>query len=61
GGFGPGQLSNSAVDIALNASASLNIVLLAIGLSILGGLLAGAIGGLRAAKLSPAEALRSVA
>ena len=60
-GFGPGQLSNSAVDIALNASASLNIVLLALGLSILGGLLAGAIGGLRAARLSPAEALRSVA
>jgi putative ABC transport system permease protein len=64
-GFGgpPGLASraSSAVSVALNAPVSLNIVLLAIGLAVLGGLLAGAFGGLRAAKLSPAEALRSVA
>ena len=37
------------------------IILVAVGLAILGGLLAGAIGGWRAARLRPAEALRSVA
>jgi putative ABC transport system permease protein len=37
------------------------VLLLAVGLAILGGLLAGAIGGWRAARLRPAEALRSVA
>jgi ABC-type antimicrobial peptide transport system permease subunit len=35
-------------------------VLLAIGLAMVGGLLAGAAGGLRAARLRPAEALRSI-
>jgi len=63
GGFpgGFGQRASSAVNVALNAPVSMNIVLLAIGLAVLGGLVAGAFGGLRAAKLSPAEALRSVA
>jgi len=32
-----------------------------VGLAVLGGLVAGAFGGWRAARLSPAEALRSVA
>ena len=59
GGFGQNNASN-AVNVALNASASWQILLAAIGLALLGGLLAGAIGGLRAAKLSPAQALRSV-
>jgi putative ABC transport system permease protein len=35
------------------------LALLAIGLAIAGGLLAGAAGGWRAARLRPAEALRS--
>ncbi len=63
GGFGgpPGMKAADAVSVALSAPVSLNIIVLAIGLAVLGGLLAGAFGGLRAAKLSPAEALRSVA
>ena len=40
---------------------SLWIVLAAVGLAVLGGLLAGVVGGQRAAKLRPAEALRSLA
>jgi ABC-type lipoprotein release transport system permease subunit len=36
------------------------MILLAIGLAVIGGLIAGAIGGMRAARLRPAEALRSV-
>jgi putative ABC transport system permease protein len=35
------------------------LLVLAIGLAIVGGLVAGAAGGLRAARLRPAEALRS--
>ena len=62
GGFGPGHQTSSAnaVHVALNASASVTILLAAIGFALLGGLLAGAFGGARAAKLSPAQALRSV-
>ncbi|WP_460801784.1 hypothetical protein [Microbacterium sp. GXF6406] len=37
------------------------VLLAAIGIAVLGGLLAGVFGGWRAARLSPAEALRSVA
>jgi uncharacterized integral membrane protein len=36
------------------------MILLAIGLAVLGGLLAGAVGGMRTARLSPAEALRNL-
>ena len=64
GGFGPPGFANhasNAVSVALSAPVSINIILTAIGLAILGGLIAGAFGGLRAARLSPAEALRSVA
>jgi len=59
GGFGS-QSSNSAMNIALHASVEPTIILAAIALAIVGGLLAGAFGGLRAAKLSPANALRSL-
>lgn len=66
GGFppgGPGGAEPSdaiATTIGLDASVSLTIVLLAIGLAVIGGLVAGAIGGLRTARLRPAEALRSI-
>lgn len=60
GGFGPG-VAQSGVNVALNASVSIQIIAIAIAFALLGGLLAGAVGGLRASKLSPAEALRSVA
>ena len=42
------------------APVSAGMVLLAIGLAVLGGLVAGTIGGMRAARLRPAEALRSL-
>ncbi|WP_369369726.1 ABC transporter permease [Promicromonospora sp. Populi] len=62
GGFGAmADAANSAVDVVLQAPVSLWIVLAAIGLAVLGGLLAGVVGGQRAAKLRPAEALRSLA
>lgn len=53
------EQATSAMSLALTANLDLTIVSTAIGLAILGGLLAGAFGGLRAARLSPASALRS--
>lgn len=63
GGFGglPGAVEATTTEIALQAPVTYTIILVAVGLAILGGLLAGAIGGWRAARLRPAEALRSVA
>lgn len=61
GPFGGGGAAASAVDVVLSAPVSLWIVLAAVGLAVLGGLLAGVVGGRRAARLRPAEALRSLA
>ncbi|GAA4720140.1 hypothetical protein GCM10023216_06220 [Isoptericola chiayiensis] len=65
GGGGPfGQVADaasSAVDVVLSAPVSVWIVVAAVGLAVLGGLLAGVVGGWRAARLRPAEALRSLA
>ncbi|WIE63934.1 FtsX-like permease family protein [Curtobacterium sp. MCLR17_036] len=61
GGFGGGAATASTSDVVLHAPVTVEVVLLAIGLSILGGLIAGALGGWRASRLRPAEALRSVA
>ena len=67
GGFagGPGgqatETAAATTDITLQAPITGSIILIAVGLAILGGILAGAIGGWRAARLRPAEALRSVA
>jgi len=63
GGFGgPGpQTAAATTDITLHAPVTVAVILLAVGLAILGGILAGAVGGWRAARLRPAEALRSVA
>jgi ABC-type lipoprotein release transport system permease subunit len=60
GGFGQ-QVVQATTDVVLHVPVSLTIVLFAVGLAVLGGLLAGAIGGWRASRLRPAEALRSVA
>ena len=60
GRFGE-ALQSSATSVALHASLSPNIVLLALALALAGGALAGAFGGWRAARLRPAAALRSVA
>ncbi|WEK14769.1 MAG: ABC transporter permease [Candidatus Microbacterium phytovorans] len=59
GGFGA-QLAQSSTDVVLSAPLSVWIVLVALLLAVAGGLVAGAFGGWRAARLSPAEALRAV-
>ena len=62
GGFGPfgqGSVTAGSTEIVLGAPVDARLLALAIGLAIVGGLLAGAAGGLRAARLRPAEALRS--
>ncbi|KRA23901.1 hypothetical protein ASD65_05305 [Microbacterium sp. Root61] len=60
GGAFPGALQAAASDIVLHASLTAWVIIAAIGLAIAGGLIAGVFGGWRAARLSPAEALRSV-
>ncbi|MDQ1128062.1 ABC transporter permease [Microbacterium sp. SORGH_AS_0888] len=66
GAGGPGggfrrETVRAASEIVLSAPLSVGIVVAAVALAIAGGLVAGAFGGWRAARLSPAEALRSVA
>ncbi|MBI4898203.1 MAG: ABC transporter permease [Actinobacteria bacterium] len=66
GPFAPGGPLGSLADAVVSGSRSvnvtapldLNLILLAVGLAICGGALAGAAGGMRAARLRPAEALR---
>jgi ABC-type antimicrobial peptide transport system permease subunit len=57
--FGQGDVAAGSTDVVLGAPVDLGLLSLAIGLAIVGGLLAGAAGALRAARLRPAEALRS--
>ncbi|NQX28821.1 FtsX-like permease family protein [Microbacteriaceae bacterium VKM Ac-2854] len=60
-GGGPGAAATTtATDVALNLPVTVPVILIAVGLAVLGGLLAGAIGGWRASRLRPAAALRSV-
>lgn len=61
GGEGFRGLGQAAQAVVLHAPLGVGILVAAVGLAILGGLVAGAIGGWRAARLSPAEALRSAA
>ena len=60
GPFGQGAVEAGTSTVSLEAPVDAGMLLLAIGLAVLGGLIAGAVGGLRAARLRPAEALRSV-
>ncbi|GAA1470550.1 ABC transporter permease [Microbacterium thalassium] len=60
GGFGGSQFATDAADIVLNAPITISVVAAAVGIAVLGGLVAGVFGGWRAARLAPAEALRSV-
>ncbi|MFF7978912.1 ABC transporter permease [Streptomyces sp. NPDC007901] len=61
GGGGPGQQSaQNTLEIALTAPVSLTTIALAVGLAVTGGLIAGAMGGWRASRMRPADALRSV-
>ena len=59
GGFG--QQAAATSDVVLHAPVTVSVILIAVGLAVVGGLLAGAIGGWRASRLRPAEALRAVA
>ena len=64
GGFGGGGHSvasaTTSTTVHLTAPISLNVLLLAVGLAILGGLIAGGFGGWRASALRPADALRKL-
>jgi ABC-type antimicrobial peptide transport system permease subunit len=60
GAFGQGAIEPLTSTVDLTAPVSLALVGLAIALALLGGLLAGAVGGLRAARLRPADALRTL-
>jgi putative ABC transport system permease protein len=59
--FGLGEVVRTATrEVALSAPLTWSIVLLGLGLAVVGGLLAGATGALRAARLRPADALRQL-
>lgn len=58
---GFGSPVEQTTDIVLSAPVTPTVVVAAVGIAVLGGVLAGALGGWRAARLSPAAALRSVA
>lgn len=60
GGGGLADVLSNTVSVPMDATVSLALVALAIGLAVLGGLVAGSFGGWRAARLRPAEALRRV-
>jgi putative ABC transport system permease protein len=61
GGGGPGgQATQNTMEIALSAPVSPTTIALAVGLAVTGGLIAGAMGGWRASRMRPADALRSV-
>jgi ABC-type antimicrobial peptide transport system permease subunit len=60
GGFGQGAVETGSEIVQLKASVDAGLVLAAIGLALLGGLFAGALGSLRAARLRPADALRHI-
>jgi ABC-type antimicrobial peptide transport system permease subunit len=60
GPFGQGEVEPTATEVALDAPVSAQTVLWAVGLALLGGLVAGMAGSLRASRLRPADALRHI-
>jgi putative ABC transport system permease protein len=62
GPFGQGAVSSSPASEAVSLTAHISpaLVLAAVGLALLGGLVSGAVGGLRASRLRPADALRHI-
>jgi putative ABC transport system permease protein len=60
GAFGQGAVEAPSTSVALSAPVGVGLVGLAVALALLGGLAAGAVGSLRAARLRPADALRHV-
>ncbi|MFD7918123.1 ABC transporter permease [Streptomyces sp. NPDC059740] len=62
GGFGgAGRAAQHTLDVVLSAPVSVSVVLLAVGLAVAGGLVAGGFGAWRASRLRPADALARVA
>jgi putative ABC transport system permease protein len=65
-GFGGGAFARGASGTAaseavkLTPAVSITLVAVAVGLAVLGGLVSGAVGGLRASRLRPADALRHI-
>jgi ABC-type antimicrobial peptide transport system permease subunit len=59
-GLGSATVRTATADISLHASLTFALLLLGLALALAGGLLAGVAGGLRAGRLRPADALRSV-
>lgn len=57
---GPGRRTAKTLQVALTAPVSVTTIVLAVGLAVAGGLIAGAFGGWRASRLRPADALRRV-
>ena len=60
-GFTNAANSASTVSVHLSAQVTVTAIILAVGLAVLGGLIAGGFGGWRAARLRPAAALSKVA
>jgi len=60
GPFGQGAVEPAATEVVLDAPVSPTLIVAAVGLALLGGLVAGAVGSLRAARLRPADALRHI-
>jgi putative ABC transport system permease protein len=61
GGFAGRATTAKDITVHLTAPVDIKILLLAVGLAILGGLIAGGLGGWRASSLRPADALSKVA
>ena len=57
---GMGDFAQAAAGVTLNAVVTPSVILIAVGLALLGAVLAGVFGGWRAARLRPAAALRTV-
>jgi ABC-type antimicrobial peptide transport system permease subunit len=59
-GFGQAQVTSGSTLVKITTSADARLIVAAVVLAVLGGLIAGAMGGFRAARLRPAAALRTV-
>ena len=54
------EVTSASTHVSLSAPVSFGLILLAVALAVAGGLISGAVGGLRAARLRPADALRHI-
>jgi putative ABC transport system permease protein len=61
GGAARANAAGNDITVHLTAPVDLKVLLLAVGLAVLGGLIAGGLGGWRASSLRPADALAKVA